>query len=616
MPTENRMGWNHEIESFAKIYMFQVGKVVYDWATGIINREGKVIDKIDEEIIETEKEIREKTELGKKLDNEIRELDKKQSKTRLQWQKLIDDASRLKNVANKYIIEKMKLEKMDKDSREYRELEKRLKGFESKYIQWKETVVKADQKKEEYQEIYAQYVEAKGREKNHYIGGLSLLQYVGTPLRAKLERLRETKKLLEGAIAVNMEKHRDELAKAFSDPKAIRNVSGMIINTFDKALQGNLNSDEFSEDELLQFMEEAFQNSSQDELKRFNFLRTLAKDKKNYTTIAIDGKPVKVFDMDKISTEEMIQVFSAFFRQSIDMSVRITLEKMKKKRRYFVREQVQNDDDDEYSLYDTAPSDDLPDTDGRTRKKRELKEDEIVDKNTKNLWKEVEIYLNQNTDKIADVVNNALQRQLPQNAYFRKIGPEKARNELRPVIKNIIRSCGNEIRNGSIMASTKLRNFVKTALGGVEDGAIFNIIYTIIRAALEYYISSCLGKNILEHIKKVRRDEATFEINFLRALEKRKDMSKQALRDYNMVKYASRTHRIAEVISSEIEYDDPEEIIERLDCENADEDVQSNYQMDRKTDFLLENESFPDNVGKYNNQLGGQPKHVPGLYGA
>ena len=70
------------------------------------------------------------------------------------------------------------------------------------------------------------------------------------------------------------------------------------------------------------------------------------------------------------------------------------------------------------------------------------------------------------------------------------------------------------------------------------------------------------------------------------------------------------------MISSEIEYDDPEEIIERLDCENADEDVQSNYQMDRKTDFLLENESFPDNVGKYNNQLGGQPKHVPGLYGA
>ena len=616
MPTENRMGWNHEIESFAKIYMFQVGKVVYDWATGIINREGKVIDKIDEEIIETEKEIREKTELGKKLDNEIRELDKKQSKTRLQWQRLIDDASRLKNVANKYIIEKMNLEKMDKDSREYRDLEKRLKGFEPKYIQWKETVVKADQKKEEYQDIYAQYVEAKGREKNHWIGGLSLLQYVGTPLRAKLERLRETKKLLEGAIAVNMEKHRDELAKAFSDPKAIRNVSGMIINTFDKALQGNLNSDEFSEDELLQFMEEAFQNSSQDELKRFNFLRTLAKEKKNYTTIAIDGKPVKVFDMDKISTEEMIQVFSAFFRQSIDMSVRITLEKMKKKRRYFVREQVQNDDDDEYSLYDTTPSDDLPDADGRTRKKRELKDDEIVDKNTKNLWKEVEIYLNQNTDKIADVVNNALQRQLPPNAYFRKIGPEKARNELRPVIKNIIRSCGNEIRNGSIMASTKLRNFVKTALGGVEDGAIFNIIYTIIRAALEYYISSCLGKNILEHIKKIRRDEATFEINFLRALEKRKDMSKQALRDYNMVKYASRTHRIAEVISSEIEYDDPEEIIERLDCENADEDVQSNYQMDRKTDFLLENESFPDNVGKYNNQLGGQPKHVPGLYGA
>lgn len=616
MPTENRMGWNHEIESFAKIYMFQVGKVVYDWATGIINREGKVIEKIDDEIAETEKEIKEKTALGKKLENEIRELDKKQSKTRLQWQKLIDDASRLKNVANKYIVEKMKLEKMDKDSREYRDLEKRLKGFEPKYIQWKETVVKADQKKEEYQEIYAQYVEAKGREKNHYIGGLSLLQYVGTPLRAKLERLRETKKLLEGAIAVNMEKHRDELAKAFSDPKAIRNVSGMIINTFDKALQGNLNSDEFSEDELLQFMEEAFQNSSQDELKRFNFLRTLAKDKKNYTTIAIDGKPVKVFDMDKISTEEMIQVFSAFFRQSIDMSVRITLEKMKKKRRYFVREQVQNDDDDEYSLYDTTPSDDLPDADGRTRKKRELKDDEIVDKNTKNLWKEVEIYLNQNTDKIADVVNNALQRQLPQNAYFRKIGPEKARNELRPVIKNIIRSCGNEIRNGSIMASTKLRNFVKTALGGVEDGAIFNIIYTIIRAALEYYISSCLGKNILEHIKKVRRDEATFEINFLRALEKRKDMSKQALRDYNMVKYASRTHRIAEVISSEIEYDDPEEIIERLDCENADEDVQSNYQMDRKTDFLLENESFPDNVGKYNNQLGGQPKHVPGLYGA
>lgn len=616
MPTENRMGWNHEIESFAKIYMFQVGKVVYDWATGIINREGKVIEKIDDEIAETEKEIKEKTALGKKLENEIKELEKKQSQTRLQWQRLIDDASRLKNVANKYIVEKMKLEEMDKDSREYRDLEKRLKGFEPKYIQWKETVVKADQKKEEYQDIYAQYVEAKGREKNHWIGGLSLLQYVGTPLRAKLERLRETKKLLEGAVAVNMEKHRDELTKVFSSPKTIRDISGMMINTFDKVLQGNLNSDEFSEDELLQFMEETFLISSQDKLEHFNFLRTLAKDKKNYTTIAIDGKPVKVFDMDKISPEEMIQVFSGFFRSSINMCARVALEKMKKKRRYFVREQVQNDDDDEYSLYDTAPSDDLPDADGRTRKKRELKDDEIVDKNTKNLWKEVEIYLNQNTDKIADVVNNALQRQLPQNAYFRKIGPEKARNELRSVVKNIIHSCGNEIRNGSIMASTKLRNFVKTALGGVEDGAIFNIIYTIIRAALEYYISSFLGKNILEHIKKVRRDEATFEINFLRALEKRKDMSKQALRDYNMVKYASRTHRIAEVISSEIEYDDPEEIIERLDCENADEDVQSNYQMDRKTDFLLENESFPDNVGKYNNQLGGQPKHVPGLYGA
>lgn len=619
MTSENRMGWSNEIDSFVKIYMFQMGKIVYDWATGIMNREGKVIDKIDEQIVAVEKEIKDKTALDKKLKDEIGGLEKASSKSRMEWQKLIEEAGRYKTVANKYIIEKMNLEKLEKGSREYKALETRLKGFEQKYKKWKETVVKAEQKKEEYQNLYSQFVEAKGKMSRYNVGKLSLLQYVSVTLVQRLKNLKKEKELLEGATAINMNKHRDELVKAFSNQRTLNDISGMIVNAIDTVLQGQLYSDEFSEDELMQFVEEIFMEVSRDKVDRFNFLRTLAEDKRNYTVVAINGKPVKVFDMDKISTDDMIRVFSGWFRESILMTVSNVLKKMKKKQLLFVPEQIKTDDDEESSLYEIVDSNDGGTSildEGKNRKTRGISEENIVNQNTKDLWKDVEIYLNRNTDKMAEVINNALQRQLPPNAYFRKIGVQKAKAELLPIVKKIVRSCGNEIRNGSFMASTKLRNFVKTAIGGVEDSNIFNTIYTIIRAALEYYIASYLSKSILESVRKMQQDEASSEIAFLRALEKRKDMSKQALRDCNLVKYASKTHQIASNIVAD-EYEDPEELIKKLtQTTELSEEIQSNYQIDRKVNFLLEDKSFPDSIGKYNNQIGGQPKHVPGQYGA
>lgn len=618
MSTENRMGWGNEIDSFVKIYMFQMGKIVYDWATGIMNREGKIIDKIDEQIASVEKEIKEKTALDKKLKDKIESLEKASSKSRMEWQKLIDEASRYKTVANKYIIEKMNLEKLEKGSREYKSLETRLKGFEQKYKKWKETVVRAEQKKEEYQDLYSQFVEAKGKMSRYDVGKLSLLQYVSITLVKRLKNLKKEKELLEGATAINMGKHRDELVKAFSNQRTLNDISGMIVNAIDTVLQGQLYSDEFSEDELMQFVEEIFMEVSRDKVDRFNFLRTLAEDKKNYTVVAINGKPVKVFDMDKISTDDMIRVFSGWFRESILMTVSNVLKKMKKKQLLFVPEQIKTDDDEESSLYEMVDSNDggmsILD-EGKSRKTRGISEENIVNQSTKDLWKDVEIYLNRNTDKMAEVINNALQRQLPPNAYFRKIGAQKAKMELLPIVKKIVHSCGNEIRNGSFMASTKLRNFVKTAIGGVEDGNIFNTIYTIIRAALEYYIASYLGKSILESVRKMQQDEASSEIAFLRALEKRKDMSKQALRDCRLVKYASKTHQIASNLVAD-EYEDPEEMIEKLSKEDVKKELSASYQIDRKVNFLLEDKSFPDSVGKYNNQIGGQSKHVPGQYGA
>lgn len=509
-----------------------------------------------------EKEIREKTALGLKVKKEVDDLEKAASKTRLSWQKLIEETGRYKSVANKYTVLSNQLEDLEEGSKQYKELERRIKSFEGKYKKWVELVEETEKKKDEYHALQAEYNEAKDNAAKKYnVGKLTLLQYVSITLEAKLKSLKKEKELLSGARAVNMEKHRDELANEFSNPKAQRSISGMIVNSIDEVLQGQLYSDEFSEDELLQFLEETFREVSMDKIDRFNFLRTLAEDSRNYKRIEVGGKIVKVFDMDEISPDDMMRVFSGWFRESILMTVLNVLKKMKNKKRLFVRETTtRNNDGEEVSLYDSVVPDDSGISvldEGSRRKRRELTEDNIVDQNTKDIWKGAEAYLNMNTDKIADMVNQSLQNQLPENAYYIKIGEQKAGKELRSVIKKLIRSCGNEIRNGSFMASTKLRNFVKTAIGGVESSDIFNIIYTVIRAALEYYIVSFLYKDILGDVKEARRDETSWEVQFLNSLEKRKDISKQALHNYRMVKYASKTLNIASRIA-----DDYDETIE------------------------------------------------------
>ena len=116
--------------------------------------------------------------------------------------------------------------------------------------------------------------------------------------------------------------------------------------------------------------------------------------------------------------------------------------------------------------------------------------------------------MNANVSAMAKTATTSLMRQLPDNAYLKKIGAAKLQDEMEKVLKKLVKSCSVDIRHGQITSATKLRNFVKAAIGGVEDNEIFNIIYTIVRATYEYYIVSYMGRHLLEDVKSRRKEDA------------------------------------------------------------------------------------------------------------
>ena len=149
---------------------------------------------------------------------------------------------------------------------------------------------------------------------------------------------------------------------------------------------------------------------------------------------------------------------------------------------------------------------------------------------------------------------------------------------------------------------------MKAAIGGVEDNEIFNIIYTIVRATYEYYIVSYMGRHLLEDVKSRRKEDAYEEMALIRRLDQKKDESAQALRDYSLVRYASRTHRIARRIVEKEFYEDPEEMFLQL--------MKASQRLEDKIDFLLDNKQVPDGSGKYNQNISTRPIRNEGDFGA
>ena len=94
----------------------------------------------------------------------------------------------------------------------------------------------------------------------------------------------------------------------------------------------------------------------------------------------------------------------------------------------------------------------------------------------------------------------------------------------------------------------------------------------------------------------------------IRRLDQKKDESVQALRDYSLVRYASRTHRIARRIVEKEFYEDPEEMFLRL--------MKASQRLEDKIDFLLDNKQVPDGSGKYNQNISTRPIRNEGDFGA
>ena len=610
--TDNRLGWNHEIDSFAKTFMAKMGKVVDKWAQNIAKRNGLIIDRIDERIQELEDKILVREAILTNLDKEIEVLDGIAKKKNSEMKKLLDEAARYKVAANKFRMEKDNLEKLKPGTAAYKEQENRLKQFEPKYKKWLEITQKAEAKLKESQEYSKKKLQLEVKRKNAtYEGKRYNLQTLSMERRYQLNQLKKDKELLEDAVANNMDKHRVELVKAFSNPRNVKAVSGMIANTMDNVLNGALRYyDEFSENEIFQLMEEVFEIVLRDEPEKFNFLKVLSQTKKNYSEMSVGGKTVKVFDMDNISTDDMMRVFSGWLRLSVGNVTKNALKKLKDKREMFVPEQQEDGDDETRSLYDRAPSqEEVPDDKKKKRRKtRGIPDDRIV-KNygTQVYWDGLEEFLKRNIDAITRTVNNALQKQLPPKSYFRRIGEQQAFRELKAVMQKIINACSSELRNGNV-AFNRLRDFTKVAIGGVEDGEVFNLIYTVIRAALEYYVVSKMGNNILKDVKGLRRDETTREMALLQILNQKRNMSEKALRDYRTVKYASRSHRIACNIVDRESFDDPEEVVQKL--------IKATQQMEDKIDFLLDDIPVTEGSGKHNEFVNTRPLRNTGDYGA
>lgn len=574
----NRMGWNDEIDTFAKTFMSQMGKVVCEWCTNIINRKGKILDGIDEQIQNAKEEIALKQAMVKTMKAKIELLENAASKALAEWQRLVnDEAGHYKTTANKYIIEKENLKTLKKNSKAYQNQTARLKQFEPKYLKWIEITQNAEKRLAEYQDLTKELAAVRKKEKGLWINDRqSLSHYIEVSLKKDLKFLEESKVLLEGAIATNMSQHRQELVNAFSNPRYIDAISGMIANAIDKVLQGSLHFNEFSEDNIYQFLEEIFAEVSPDKLERFNFLRTLAADKKNYSVIENGDKTIKVFDMDHITVDDMMRALSGWFQKSILITVQNVLKKMKRKRQLFIPEQQKPEDDDDNSLYNTRPSEDevIPDDNKKKKYQRGHCDEDLINHGAREYWRALEAFLVRNIDAVAETVNDALQRQLPNNAYFKRIGTARVKTELRGVMEKVISACSREIHNGKAASPKTLRNFIKSAIGGSEDGEIFNMIYTIIRAALEYYIVSYMGRNILEDVKDIQHNEAVQELALLRTLDKKKGISERALLHYTMA-----TCNAPAIMNSEgRNFEDPEDMLQRL--------MGASYQTENKIDFF------------------------------
>ena len=610
--TDVRMGWNDEIDTYSETFLSRMSRAFYDWATKIIDRNGDVLDDIDKEIKELQDEIKEKTAYGNKLNEEKDKWDKESKKTLKVWQDIVNnEMPRYKTVANKYRLESENLKKLQKGTREYKEQEKRLKQFEPKYKTWLELNEKAEKTWALYEEQLEKFEEAKKKFEKSAIGNQTVLQYVEVSLRADLRKLLKTKESLWGAKAKGMEQARDRITKQIFNRKNAENFSGMIANTIDNILQNNLYFGEFSEDNIHEFLERIFEILSKDKFEEFNLLYILAGNPKYYEIVEIDGKKHKVFDMNKIGIDDLMPALSGFFRGNLSNATHLALDEMKKKRSYFVREQRINEDGDEDSLYDQMKDDSgvIPDDDeGAKKKKRGLPDEKVVDESSKRLWVDIERFMNANVSAMAKTATTSLMRQLPDNAYLKKIGAAKLQDEMEKVLKKLVKSCSVDIRHGQITSATKLRNFVKAAIGGVEDNEIFNIIYTIVRATYEYYIVSYMGRHLLEDVKSRRKEDAYEEMALIRRLDQKKDESAQALRDYSLVRYASRTHRIARRIVEKEFYEDPEEMFLQL--------MKASQRLEDKIDFLLDNKQVPDGSSKYNQNISTRPIRNEGDFGA
>lgn len=610
--TDVRMGWNDEIDTYSETFLSRMSRAFYDWATKIIDRNGDVLDDIDKEIKELQEEIKEKNAYGQKLNEDKDKWDKESKKTLKVWQDIVNnEMPKYKTVANKYRLESENFKTLQKGTAAYREQEKRLKQFEPKYKKWLELNEKAEKTWALYEEQLELWEEAKKKIEKAWVGKQSLLKYVADTLKSKLNRLQNTRDALWGAKAKGMEQARDRITKQIFNRKNAENFSGMIANTIDNILQNNLYFGEFSEDNIHEFLERIFDILSKDNFEEFNLLYILSGNPKYYEIIEIDGKKHKVFDMNKIGIDDLMPALSGFFRGNLSNATQIALKEMKKKRSYFVREQRINEDGDEDSLYDQMKDESgvIPDDDDTGKKKnRGIPDEKVVDESSKNLWGDIERFMNVNINKMAKTATTSLMRQLPDNAYLKKIGAVKLQDEMEKVLKKLVKSCSVDIRHGQITSATKLRNFVKAAIGGVEDNEIFNIIYTIVRATYEYYIVSYMGRHLLEYVKNSRKEDAYEEMALIRRLDQKKDESAQALRDYSLVRYASRTHRIARRIVEKDFYEDPEEMFLQL--------MKTSQRLEDKIDFLLEDKQIPDGSGKYNQNISTRPIRNEGDFGA
>ena len=610
--SDNRLGWNHEIDSFAKTFMMKMSRHIDKWARQISERKGLIVDKVDKRIKEAEERIQILGAIFENLKKEEFKLDELSRKKVKEAKRYIDEAARYKVPANKYRVEKDNLEKLKPGTAAYKEQEERLKQFEPKYKKWLELVAKAEDAQKEAHKLSQQKIKIhKKREKVRYNGKEYTPQTLASEKRHQLQYLKRDKELLEGALSRNMEKHRAELVNAFRNPKYISKVAGMISNTMNQELNGALRyTDELSENEIFQLMEEVFKIVYNDDPERFNPFKVLVKNKKHYTELPVGEKVIKIFDMDKIPIDDFMTVFSSWLRLSIRNVTLNTIKKLSTKRDIFIPEQQETDDDETVSLYDRVVKDTTvpEDRSKRKRKTRGITDENIVKNNTaQNYWTGLESFLYRNIDNITKTVNNALQKQLPPKSYYRRIGEQQAFKELKVAMQKIIRDCSSQLRHGDV-AFNRLRDFTKMAIGGVEDMEVFNLIYTVVRAALEYYVVSKMGSNILEDVKGLTKEESSHEMKLLQLLNQKRSISEKALRDYRTVKYANRSYKVANNIVDQENFEDPEEAARKL--------IKATQQMEDKVDFLLEDIPVTDGSGKHNEFVNTRPIRNTGDYGA